>query len=206
MKYEYLVRLNKIQQSYQASQEERKHILSDLNITLAKGGPDHELTEKEFNKTLRRSGNDTAHGLDKIRYSDIKNLTEEVGAELYTIFQESFDKGYIPEDWTDSFLRPIPKARKDYHKLNGYRILTMQNTIGKLMERIIARKLSRHLDDREMLPAHQERLEGGGGGGGGQTRKMQLHLRMTCTKDSRGRNKQWLNRSGGCPKCCAKCH
>ena len=84
---------------------------------------------------------------------------------MYTIFQQSFDKGYIPEDWTDSFLRPIPKPRKDHHTLNGYRILTMQNTFEKLMERIIARKLSRHLEDREMLPANQE---GWGGGGSDQ--------------------------------------
>ena len=28
-----------------------------------------------------------------------RNLTEEDRAELYTIYQESFDKGYIPKDW-----------------------------------------------------------------------------------------------------------
>ena len=86
---------------------------------------------------------------------DIKNLIEEDRAELYTIYQESFDKGYIPEDWTGSFLRPIPKPGKDRHKLNGYRILTMQNTVGKLMERTVARKLSRDLEDRKILPANQ---------------------------------------------------
>ena len=34
--------------------------------------------------------------------------------------QETFDKGYISEDWTDSFLRPILKPGKDrhMHKLN----------------------------------------------------------------------------------------
>ena len=62
---------------------------------------------------------DTAPGPDRIQYWDIKNLTEEERAELYTIYQESFDKGYIPKEWTDSFLKPIPKPRKDHHKLNG---------------------------------------------------------------------------------------
>ena len=73
---------------------------------------DNELTQ-EFNKVLRRSGKDTTPGPDRIQYCDIKNLTEEDRAELYTIYQEGFDKGYIPKDWTDSFLRPIPKPRKD---------------------------------------------------------------------------------------------
>ena len=116
----------------------------------------------------RRSGKDTEPGPDKIRYSDIKKLTEEDRTELHTIYQESFDKGYIPEDWTDSILRPISKPGKAHHELNGYRIHTMQNTAGKLMERTVARKLARDLEDREILPENR----GGGGGGGVQTRKM----------------------------------
>ena len=74
----------------------------------------------------------------------------------------SFDKGYIPEDWTDSFLRPFPKLGKDHHthKLNGYRILTMQYTAGKLMERIVARKFARDLDDRKILSANQGEVLG----------------------------------------------
>ena len=39
--------------------------------------------------------------------------------------------------------------------LNGYRILSMQNTIGKLMERIVARNLARDFEDRNILPANQ---------------------------------------------------
>ena len=86
---------------------------------------ENELTQEEFKKVLRRSGKDRVPGSDRIQYWDIKNLTEEDRAELYTIYQESFDKGCIPKDWTDSFLRPIPKPRKDHRKLTGYRILTV---------------------------------------------------------------------------------
>ena len=45
-----------IQQSNENNLEERKHILIDLNRTLAQSGPDKELTEEEFNEALRRSG------------------------------------------------------------------------------------------------------------------------------------------------------
>ena len=92
---------------------------------------------------------------------DIKNLIEEDRAEVYTIYQESFDKGYILEDWTGSFLRPIPKPGKDRHKLNGHCIFTMQNTFGKLMECTVARKLSRDLEDRKIIPANQGDLRPG---------------------------------------------
>ena len=148
-----------IPQSNQNRKKKRKHVPTDLNRTVAQSGPDDELTEEEFNEALRRSGKDIEPGPDKIRYSDIKKLTEEDR----TIYQESFDKGYIPEDWTDSTLRPISKRGKA-HELNGYRILTMQNTVGKLMEGTVARKLARDLEDREILPENK--------GGGVQTRKM----------------------------------
>ena len=116
---------------------------------------------------------------------DIKNLPEHDRTELYTIGQEIFDKGYIPEDWTDSFLRHTPKPGKGHHKLNEHCILTMQNTIGKLMEHTVARKLIRDLEDREIHPANQ-----GGSDQENAYGKMQLHLHMTCMKDSRGKNKQ----------------
>ena len=32
----------------------------------------------------------------------------------------------------------------------------MQNTVGKLMERLVGRKLARYLEEREILPADQE--------------------------------------------------
>ena len=74
-----------------------------------------------------------------------------------------------------------------HNKLNGYRILTMQNNVGKLMGRIVGRKLVRYLEEREILPVNQGDSDQYNAHG-----KIQLHLNMTYTKDSRGKNKQWL--------------
>ena len=103
---------------------------------------DDVLTEKELNEALRKSGKDTAAGPDRIRYPDIKNLTEEDRAELYTIYQESFHKGYIPEDWTGSFFKPIPKSGKDHHKLNGCRKLLHLICISYTQDHIYAHMLT----------------------------------------------------------------
>ena len=109
-----------------------------------------EITEDEFNESLRRSGNDTAPGPDTVRYSDITNLTEEDRTELYDIYQERFDKGLIPEDWTQ-FLATCFKTRKRPPQAKW----TMQYTIGKLMERIVSRKLARDFEDRKIFPTNQ---------------------------------------------------
>ena len=65
----------------------------------------------------------------------------------------------------------ISKPGKYHHKLNGYRIFTMQNTVGKLMERIVVRKLARDFEDREILSANQR-----GSDQENADEKMQLHL------------------------------
>ena len=39
----------------------------------------------------------------------------------------------------DSHLAPVPKPDKDRTSIKGYRIVTMQNTVGKLLEKIVAR-------------------------------------------------------------------
>ena len=126
-----------------------------ISTARSESGPDDEITEDEFKEALRRNRRkDAAPGPDKVRYSDIKNLTED-RTELYAIYQERFDNGHILKDWTHSFLKPILKPGKDHRRLNGYRILTMQNTTGNLTECIVARKLARHLEDRKILPANQ---------------------------------------------------
>ena len=42
----------------------------------------------------------------------------------------------IPDDWMDSQLAAVPKPEKDQTSIKGYRIVTMQNTVGKLLIRL----------------------------------------------------------------------
>merc|ERR1712121_339 len=121
-------------------------LLAGLTRTLERNGHDEQITTEEFSAATARLKN-TAPGPDGVRNADIQHLSEEEKRELLSIYRESFDRGMIPEDWTHSFLKPLPKPGKDHKKLNGYRILTMQNTVGKLMENIITRKLARDLEE-----------------------------------------------------------
>ena len=59
-------------------------------------------------------------------------------------------------------MKLIPKLGKDHCNLIGYRILTKQNTIGKLTEFIVARKPNRDLEDGDILPSNQRGGRGEG--------------------------------------------
>ena len=145
-----------VQQSNQNNLDERKAVWEGLDRTLTEAGSiDDMITELEFTEALSGLSKDTAPGPDRVKYSDIKNLSVHNKSELFRLYEESFATGQVPEDWSHSYLKPVPKLGKDHSKLNGYRILTMQNTTGKLMERIVARKLAQDLERRNVLPPNQ---------------------------------------------------
>ena len=144
-----------VQQSHQNNLDERKAACKGLDRTLTEAGSNHMITELEFTEALSGLSKDTAPGNDRVKYSDIKNLSVDNKSQLFRLYEESFATGQFPEDWSDSYFKPIPKPGKDLSTLNGYRILTMQNTTGKLMERIVARKLTQDLERRNVLPSNQ---------------------------------------------------
>jgi hypothetical protein len=73
--------------------------------------------------------------------------------ELVGIYNSSIESATISEEWLHSYLIPLPKPGKDHTKIQWYRIITMQNTIGKLLEKIIARKISCQFERLHLLPS-----------------------------------------------------
>lgn len=59
-------------------------------------------------------------------------------SDLANVFNHSITNGICEDDWLHSDLaNTLPKIGKDHTKLQDYRIITVQNTVGKLLEKII---------------------------------------------------------------------
>ena len=71
-------------------------------------------------------------GPDGVRYKSMKDLDQQEMQYLTNMLNDSLAKHSIPEEWLDSHLAPVPKPEKDHTSIKGYRIVTMQNTVGKL--------------------------------------------------------------------------
>ena len=128
-----------VQQSDQNNRDERRAVWKRLDRTLTEAGLNDDLiTELAFTEALPGSGRETAPGPDKIKYSDIRNLSDK-RASSSDCTKKAFAAGQVPENWSHSYIEPVPRLGKDHSKLDGYRILTTQNTTGNLMERIVAR-------------------------------------------------------------------
>ena len=68
------------------------------------GSNDDMITELEFTEALSGLSKDTAPGPDRVKYSDIKNLSVHNKSELFRLYEESFATGQVPEDWSHSYL------------------------------------------------------------------------------------------------------
>ena len=106
--------------------------------------------------TLKRvisQATESAPGPDGIKYSDLNSLNEQEMQDLTSMLNDSLENQAIPDEWLDSHLAPVPKPEKDRTSIKGYRIVTMQNTVGKLLEKVVARRLANQLENDNLLPS-----------------------------------------------------
>ena len=95
---------------------------------------------------------DSTPGPDRVKYSHLKALSTDLLETLAKSMNDSLKNGFIPDDWLHSALSPIPKPDKDHGHISGFRIITMQNTVGKVLEKYVARNLMLELERKSLLP------------------------------------------------------
>ena len=141
-----------LQQTDQKNEVERRNLLNTIRQHFADEVPIYSLQESTVQKNISNASN-TAPGPDGVRFSHMKSLGDDDINELTTVLNESLESGVIPNDWLDSHLAALPKPEKDHTKIAAYRIITMQNCIGKLLEKSVGRCVAQGLEDEERLPS-----------------------------------------------------
>lgn len=87
-------------------------------------------------------------------YGDLCMLTDSEMEGLCNNLNDSIDTCIINEDWVYSYLIPLPKPGKDPLQIQDCRATTMQNALGKLLEKLVARKLVHQLDKQHPHPTN----------------------------------------------------
>ena len=98
-----------------------------------------------------KHASDSAPGPDGVTYDHLKSLNEEELGVIADVLRERVEESQIPDDRLDSHLGPISKPRKDLSSIKGYRIITMQNIIGNLFEKMVAYEKAEELEAKELL-------------------------------------------------------
>uniref|UniRef100_A0A0B7BDH0 Reverse transcriptase domain-containing protein n=1 Tax=Arion vulgaris TaxID=1028688 RepID=A0A0B7BDH0_9EUPU len=147
---------NFILQTEKKDIEERKrmqqivHHLHEMQTVI---DDDIEYITVNIIKSILKTYSDTVPGPDGVRYSHINCMEEKGLAELCKLFSKSIHTGIIPDDWLHSYLRPLPKLRKDLTRTNGYCIIFLQNAVSKLFGIFIDHRVSHIMKTNGLFPS-----------------------------------------------------
>ena len=96
-----------------------------------------------------------APGPDGITGEMLKHLEACSRAVLLKIFNHSLMKGVVPAVWKEAIIIPVPEKGKDKKNPRSYRPISLLSCVGKLLERIVNRRLIGHLESNSVLSPTQ---------------------------------------------------
>ena len=84
-----------------------------------------------------------------------KRLGPGAKRTLLRIYNQSWSTGTVPTIWKEAVIRPIRKKGKDKRDPSSYRPISLPSCVGKLLERIINKRLIWHLESNTVLASTQ---------------------------------------------------
>ena len=114
------------------------------------------ITEQEVAGALNRAKKNTAPGQDGLPTLVWRELWPFVSTRITQIFSASVSLGYYPAQWKTAKIVVLRKPGKDdYTTPKAYRPISLLNTLGKLLEAVMARRLSYYAESYQLLPDTQ---------------------------------------------------
>ncbi|UYV84222.1 hypothetical protein LAZ67_X001569 [Cordylochernes scorpioides] len=133
----------------------RKIIHDCKNFTSTHNIFHEKINMKELDYALENTDLNKTPGPDGIHGQMILNLGKNGKERLLDIFNNSWKTGKLPQDWKTATIIPIKKLDKSADDPKNYRPISLTSICCKLMEKIILRRLTYHLDTRNLLPEEQ---------------------------------------------------
>lgn len=113
------------------------------------------VSQFEVETHLRRCRNGKAPGPDGVTAELIRIGPWQLIRRLAELYSASLALGFVPRCWKRGLTRMLPKPGKDHALCSSHRPITLTSVIGKLLERIVARRLLIVCERHHLLPPHQ---------------------------------------------------
>jgi hypothetical protein len=112
-----------------------------------------QITEKEIRDTIRAASPLKTPGPDGITNKALQAGADELTTHLTRIFNQSLHLGYCPAHFRESTTVVLRKPSKDNYTVpKSYRPIALMNTTGKIMDAVVARRLSHLAETHHVLP------------------------------------------------------
>ena len=112
------------------------------------------VTPEEVELTLRSLSTGKAAGPDGINNRLLKELANPLSVPLCDLFNFSLRHGKVPVSWKEANVSPIHK-KDDPSEVSNYRPISLLNTIGKVMEKIIHKHVFNFFRDHNVITTLQ---------------------------------------------------
>ena len=110
---------------------------------------------KEFKQHLRNCKKKSAPGVDKVTYTMLKNLPKKYYNKIMRLYNASLRTGHFPTPWKLAKTIMVAKPNKDNSKVNNFRPISLISCISKLYERILAARISKHMERNNLYAKTQ---------------------------------------------------
>ena len=110
------------------------------------------ITKEEIGRALKAAKGTTAPGEDGLPTLIWKNTWKHISRIVVKIFTASVNLGYYPKKLKTATIVVLRKPGKpDYSVPGVYRPISLLNTLGKLLEAVMARRLSYYAETHGLL-------------------------------------------------------
>ena len=111
------------------------------------------ITIEQIQAAVQRAAPKKAPGPDRISNRVIRQALPYIERYLQALMQASLDMGYFPRAFRTSTTVVLRKpAKPDYTKAKAYRPVALENTLGKILESVMATIISYLTETYELFP------------------------------------------------------
>ena len=117
----------------------------------------HQMVTKDvIHKALMTQSTSKAPGPDKINFRILRMIWEWNSNRLIVIVQQSIRLGYQPKRWEKAWGILLEKGgKRDWSLVNSYRVISLLNCLGKVVEKVVAGLLSQYCENFSKLHSGQ---------------------------------------------------
>jgi ribonuclease HI len=114
-----------------------------------------DITMAELESAIKEVDLEKAPGGDDITYEFLKHLGPNAKEMLLHMFNRCWKGEDLPSAWLSAIIKPLLKEGKDAKLTTSYRPISLTSCVGKIMEKIVANRLSYFLESNGLLSDQQ---------------------------------------------------